>query len=170
MANFRRPIGQVTDYPSLLSTLSRFGRTRAGSIVKNEQFGFSVGAATTATTKCYAASWVDGSTTTPNNALGAPDGTFTTNTALTEWYGQWRMEAPPEALDGRLQTVQVICRTSATGYSYLESLDLYVGGSFVGSGTLTGVNDVLDKRSQTVTFTFPGSLITNTSTFDIGLS
>ena len=50
----------------------------------------------------YLTSSVSGSVTTPNNALGAPDGTYTTDTSNTSWSHTWAFDAlpSPSNIDG----------------------------------------------------------------------
>lgn len=171
MANLRRIPSQVVGSwnPPIITTLSRFGRNSSASLITHNLFGFTVGAAATTITQCYASAWFAGDTLTPANAVGAPNGVFTTNTGAVDWYGQWSMTAPPAPLGGRLQTVRIHCRSSAASYSYPESLDIYYNNVVVGAGTLCGINDVLGTRSVVVTFTFDGSILTSLDLVQFGI-
>ena len=114
------------------------------------------------TTEVYATSWFDGNTTTPNNALGAADGTFTEDTTGFDWYGQWNMGNPGHPLNGRLQRLEITCRSHILGASYLDSVDIYYNNVYSESATLTNINNtVISTTGQVLTYTFPAHYLSS---------
>jgi hypothetical protein len=91
-----------------------------------------------ATAILYAISHVEGNVTTPNAALGAPDGVFTGNIDAEDWTSRWRLDLPPDGQVDVAQSLTVTCRKqTGSGTPELEAI-LYVNDALVGSlGTVT---------------------------------
>lgn len=73
-------------------------------------------------TTVYLTGSVSGGAATPANAVGAPDGTFTTNTGDTSWTHRWGLGEPDltgKELDGQ-QTLTLRVRRSGTGNGACE--------------------------------------------------
>ncbi len=104
-----------------------------------------------ATATLYATSTVSGACTTPNNAHGAADGTYTTDTDATSWTHRWnlsRSSIDPASLNGT-QTLTIRTRKNGTGGASgtpTYTVNLYEGGSLVGQlGTTTSVTSITSQ-------------------------
>lgn len=116
----------------------------------------------------YATSHLAGTCTTPNNALGVADGTWTENIDSDDWTSRWAMDDPSSSLDTGTQTIEVAGRKSTAGAGGDPAwvITLYENGSSVGvigSGSLT-------TDTGTLTGTFNGSAITDETLVEIQIA
>jgi len=68
-----------------------------------------------ATATLYFVSSISGNVTTPANALGAPDGVYTTDTGSTNWTHRWRLDTVADSQASGTQTLTLRVRRSGTG-------------------------------------------------------
>lgn len=122
-----------------------------------------------ATETKYATSHLTGSVSTPANANGTTDGTFTTDTGNTNWTSRWAMGDPSGSLTGT-QTITITVRKDQSGGNdpSVTSIDLYENGSLVQNLSTGG--SVTSATSQTFSGTFDGSAVSNANNVEISVA
>jgi hypothetical protein len=109
------------------------------------------------TANLYATALASGSVSTSGNALGAPDGVFTTDTGNTSWTARFTMDSVPAGafVDGT-QTVKVRVRRDSDSGSdpSVTAVRLFVSGSLVANLLSSSVvPSSTTPQDITVTFT-----------------
>lgn len=126
----------------------------------------------TAGTRVYATSHITGNVSDPDNALGLPDGVFTTDgNQQNNWTSRWAMDGiDPGAQPVAEQLIIVRARKgSNSGDPEITVIDLWENGVFVAAGVV--VNGlVTETDEQQVTATFDGYLITNPDDVEIEIT
>jgi len=119
----------------------------------------------------YATSHITGSCSTPANANGSPDGTFTTDTSNTSWASRWAIGDPSGALDTVTQTITVRARKDSASDSGLPTLTatLYENGSSVAT-LFTAQGVPTDGSYVDLQGTFNGSAISDASAIEVYLA
>jgi hypothetical protein len=118
-----------------------------------------------ATEILYADSHITGNVSSPNNALNAPDGTFTTDSGNTSWTSRWSM-GNPSAVVGGTQTITVTYRKDAAGGGTPTiTVNLYENGSLIRN--IIATTDVLSEVSSTLQGTFESTEISNEQNVEI---
>jgi hypothetical protein len=120
----------------------------------------------------YFVSHVTGSVSTPNNALGAPDGVFTTDTGATSWTSRWRLDTVAGSLvPFGTQTLVLRLRknTSGGGNPTVNSVVLYQSGSSVATIQSTSFA-VTSDTGENLSITFAGSLLSSLVDVDIQIA
>jgi hypothetical protein len=120
------------------------------------------------TSSLHATGHVAGTVSSPTNALGAPNGTWTTDTGNVSWDSRFALDTIPEGeqLDGT-QTVTVRARKEA-GQSGTPTLaaELWENGSLIGS--LFGATGVT-TTSQDIAGTFAASAVVDPADVEVRL-
>lgn len=117
-----------------------------------------------ATGTVYATSHITGTATTPTAAVGAPDGTFTTDADNITWTSRWAMGDPVGNLTGT-QTITFTARKETGTSDPTISANLYQNGTLISS--LLASTSVTSATSQTFVATFNGSVISNGAAVEI---
>lgn len=118
-----------------------------------------------ATETLYATSHLAGTVATSANGLGAPNGTYTTDTAATSWTSRYAIGDPVGNLLST-QTITVRVRKDSTNSGTpTATINLYENGTLV-SALNTNVN-VTSATSQDIVGTFAASAITNRNNIEI---
>ena len=109
----------------------------------------------------YATSLTSGTVTTSGNALGAPDGVFTTDTGNTAWTARFAMSDPtlPQANGTHTVTLRVRKVPGQSGTPTVDSIALYDGATLIATIT-TGATNVTSATGQDIAPTFAASLLT----------
>lgn len=89
----------------------------------------------TSTENIYLDSSITGSCSTPNNALGAADGTFTTDTSNTSWDHTWHYPAPSTGGVSESATQTFVLRVRKQSGSGTPTIDTISVGFNQGGGT-----------------------------------
>lgn len=107
----------------------------------------------------YATSHLSGTVTTPANALGAPDATWTTDTGATNWTSRFAMGDPTGSLANGTHTITVRARkiSGQTGTPVINSIALYENGTSF--ATITSGSTNITTTSQDVAPTFDSSIL-----------
>jgi len=102
----------------------------------------------------YATSSVTGNCTTPANATGAPDGTYTGDTGKTNWTHTWEIAGTPSGTPSGTSTLTIRVRASGTGNGVptVDSITVSEGGAT--HYTYSTVTDVNNSTSQDIQITF----------------
>jgi hypothetical protein len=120
-----------------------------------------------ATQLLYATSHSTGNVSTPNNALGAPDGTFTTDTLDASWTSRFAMGDPSTVTPAGTQAVAVRVKKNATGGGTptVTAVSLYESAALVRNllGSTYSATDAADD----IQVTFNTSEITNLANVEI---
>jgi hypothetical protein len=127
-----------------------------------------------ATANWYFVSHVTGTVSTPNNALGAPNGVYTTdaNTA-TNWTSRWRLDTagPGFSATGTQSITLRMRKGSNSGNPTVSSVSLYQGGSLIGALTLfSGSTTISSTAGQDLVYQFDGSILAGIETVDIEIA
>ena len=111
---------------------------------------------------------ISGSVSTPANALGAIDGTFTTDTGTTNWTARWRLDAVAGLFSAYgTQTLTLrVRKSSGTGNPTITGVNLYQGGALIKS-ILGSSFSVTSTTGEDVVCTFDGADINGLETVDI---
>jgi hypothetical protein len=117
------------------------------------------------TSNLYFVSHVTGNVTTPNNALGAPDGVWTADGNLNNsWTSRWRLDTVADNEAVGTQTILLRVRKgSNTNNPTITSVTLWQNGTqiaTISSGTIT----VTSTAGVDQSFTFNGSVLNGTMT------
>lgn len=125
----------------------------------------------TTTTNFYFVAHVTGTVSGPSNALGAPDGVYTTNANTnTSWTSRWRLgTAGTGYIADGTQTITLRMRKgSNTGNPTVSSVTLYQGGASKGALTLaSGSTTISSTTGQDLVYTFSGALLNGIEEVDI---
>ena len=123
-----------------------------------------------ATATLYFASSVSGTVSTPANALGVADGTFTTDANTnTSWTHRWRLDIQSGATPSGTQSVTLRMRKgSNSGDPTVSSVELFQSGVSLGTLTLfSGSTTISSTTGQDLVYQFAGSLLADTVDVDI---
>ena len=123
-----------------------------------------------ATATLYFASSVSGTVSTPANALGVADGTFTTDAnSNTSWTHKWRLGVQAGATPSGTQSVTLRMRKgSNSGDPTVSSVELFQSGVSLGTLTLfSGSTTISSTTGQDLVYQFAGSLLADTVDVDI---
>ena len=123
-----------------------------------------------ATATLYFASSVSGTVSTPANALGVADGTFTTDAnSNTSWTHRWRLDIQSGATPSGTQSVTLRMRKgSNSGDPTVSSVELFQSGVSLGTLTLfSGSTTISSTTGQDLVYQFAGSLLADTVDVDI---
>lgn len=104
----------------------------------------------------YFGSSITGGVSSPNNALGAPDGVFTTDTGNTDWTHEWEFESMGGDFDLiGTQSVSMVFRKDSSGGGNPTVTGAYVrkNGSTIGANRIAST-DITSPASQIITFDF----------------
>jgi len=126
---------------------------------------------TTAT--LYFVSSVSGNVSTPDNALGAADGVFTTDAnATVSWTHRWRLGTVSSAAPTGTQSLTLVMRKGTnTGNPTVSSVTLYQGGASLGALTLFSGSTTIDSTTgQELVYQFDGSLLADMVDVDIEIA
>lgn len=122
-------------------------------------------------TSLFATSLVSGAVGTSANALGAPDGVFTTDTGNTNYTARFDLGtlAAGEVLSGT-QTIRLVIRRSAnTGNApTINSVTLFEDG--VSRAVYTGIATPTSTTAEDRDFTFADTLVVATSQIAVEIS
>lgn len=123
------------------------------------------------TSSLYFVSSVSGSCSTPGNALGAPDGVWTTDAnAATNWTHRWQLDTVSGS-GSPIGTQSVTLRLrkgSNSGNPTVTSVTLYQAGSSLGALTLiTGSTTISSTTGQDLVYQFDGSLLSGLAEVDV---
>lgn len=77
----------------------------------------------------YATSSVSGDADTPANALGAPNGTWTTDSGAESWTHRWQIAGSPSATPSGTQGLRLTVRKDNSQNPTVDSITIYYGGS-----------------------------------------
>lgn len=113
----------------------------------------------------HAVNYIAGTVSSPNNALDAPDGIFTTDTGNTDWTGRWGMGVPPGNLSGTQNIIVRYRKDSAGGGTPSLSIFLYENGIQVRG--IVASTDALSEDTTTVTGAFSSIEITDIQNVEI---
>jgi hypothetical protein len=128
---------------------------------------------TTTQATFYAASHVTGNVATSINAVGAPNGVYTTNTGNSSWTSRWRMQAPAGGphVPVETHTVTLRLRKNAAGGGTPTVTSVTLWQNSVQIATLyTGPFSVTSNTGQDLTFSFAGSLLNGMATVDMAVA
>ena len=117
----------------------------------------------------YAVSHVTGSVSTPNNALGAFDGTFTTDgNNNTNWTSRWRLDTLSGSPTGTQTITLRLRKGSNSGNPSVSSVQLWQNDTSLATLTLaSGSTTISSTTSQDLVYTFASSLLSGLSNVDI---
>jgi len=109
-------------------------------------------------TDVYADSHIDGNVTSPDNALGPPNGVFTFDVGNSSWTSRWQMQLPPTSWYSGTQSVKVLARkeTGQSGTPQVTGLNLYQGGVLI-RNLLDASYDVTSGTGEDVSGDFEAS-------------
>ncbi|PKP85823.1 MAG: hypothetical protein CVT80_00310 [Alphaproteobacteria bacterium HGW-Alphaproteobacteria-2] len=116
----------------------------------------------------HAASHVTGTVATPNNALGPPDGVWTTDVNVNvSWTSRWRLTAVPDAEPVGTQTVILRVRKgSNSGNPSVTAVTLWEGGTQV--ATISGASATVTSTTGTdLQYTFDGAILNGLVDVDV---
>lgn len=116
----------------------------------------------------YFNSSVTGGVSTPNNALGVPDSTFTTDTGNTNWTHEWDFSVEATGSYTGDHTVVIVVRKDSTGGGdpSVDAVVFDVNGTPVTPSSLTGTGSITSATSQNISATIanadlsPGDTLT----------
>lgn len=123
-----------------------------------------------ATGTLYFVSSVSGTVSTPANALGAADGTFTTDAnSNTSWTHRWRLGTISGATPSGTQSVTLrMQKGSNSNDPTVSSVELFQGGASLGTLTLfSGSTTISSTTGQDLVYQFAGSLLADSVDVDI---
>jgi hypothetical protein len=123
-----------------------------------------------ATQLLYATAHSSGNVTTPANALGAPDDTFTTDTLNASWTSRFAMGDPSTVTPAGTQTVSVRVRKNGSGGGTptITAVNLFDGSTSV-RNLLGATADVTSDTGMDVEVTFTASEVANPNNVEIQL-
>jgi hypothetical protein len=109
-----------------------------------------------ATTSLYFVSGVSGNVSSPNNALGAPDGTWTTDgNAVTNWTHRWSLDTVTGFVGGTQTLTLRLRKGSNSGTPTISSVTLFQDDISLGALTLSsGSTDITSTTGQDLVYTF----------------
>ena len=143
-----------------------------GAVGANLAGSYVIDGTTSAT--LYFVSHVTGNVSTPNNALGAPDGVFTTDAnTQTNWTSRWRLDtvAGSNQPNGTQSITLRMRKGSNSGNPTVSSVTLYQGGVSLGALTLTsGSTTISSTTGQDLVYEFSGSLLAGMVDVDIEIA
>lgn len=123
-----------------------------------------------ATETLYATSHITGSCLTPNNALGAPNAVFTTNSGNSSWTSRWAIGDPVDPLSTANASVTVrMGKPSTGGGTPTVTITLYENGSSV-AVLASGVSMPDSTSTDLGPYTFAQSLISNRNNVEIEIA
>jgi hypothetical protein len=117
----------------------------------------------------YFVSHVTGNVSTPDNALGAPDGICTTDeNAATSWTSRWRLDSRIGVADGVQSITLRMRKGSNSGNPTVSSVRLFQGGSVLATLSLaSGSTTITSTTGEDLVYNFAGSLLTGLVDVDI---
>lgn len=122
-----------------------------------------------ATENLYATSLTSGAVATSANALGAPDGTFTTDVDNSSWTARFALGNPTNPTPTGSHTITLrVRKETGTGTPAVTSCRLYAGATDLGLIS-SGSTNVTSTTGVDVTYTFSSSLLSGVdlSTIDV---
>ena len=126
-----------------------------------------------ATSALYFVSSVSGNVSTPDNALGAPDGVFTTDAnSNTSWTQRWRLDTIAGASVAGTQSVTLRMRKGSNNNNpSVSSVELFQSGVSLGVLTLaSGSTTISSTTAQDLVYEFDGALLVDSVDVDIEIS
>ena len=118
----------------------------------------------------YASSHLAGSVTTPNNALGAPNGTWTGDSnAVTSWTSRFAMDnaSGGDGADGTATVTITARKGSNSGDPSISGVNIYENGTLLVAATLSSGDTITSTAGMSSVWTFDATLITSVTDLEV---